>query len=126
MSESKEREVMYNECHGGFGFSDEFIKYLLEQKIDDDNDDDVYREDPSIIKCLKEFGLDKASKPPVSKVRIATVPKFYDYEIEEYDGLESVKITFPWERVARALYNKNDNEILNVLKSGELVIPIKE
>lgn len=79
-------EILINRCFGGFDFSEGFISEYPEvyEKVE------VRRDDPELIEAVREFGL-KSSAGSMSAFGIAHVPDdATDWEIQEYDGLESV------------------------------------
>ena len=56
------------------------------------------RSDRRIVDVVKEIGLE-ASRTKYCQPAIAVVPLGYDYEIEEYDGSESIRVVFPYKEV---------------------------
>lgn len=92
------REILLNGSYGGFRFSDEFIRFLAENGIDLEDRPEDYSEDydlrnfPVLISLAKEFGLDRISAAPLSKIYIDTVPANFRATISNYDGLESLHL----------------------------------
>jgi hypothetical protein len=83
-------EVVYNTCFGGFSFSDEACRRLLElgaANADDYGSRNVTRHDPLVVQVVKEMG-DKANGGS-ARLSIITI-KGNKYRIREYDGQESV------------------------------------
>lgn len=90
--------VLYNDCYGGFRFSDEFItafyklypdtkpRYLNKYDVSDD-----CRTDPLVNKLVREFGCDKASGP-CAKLAMTEIPDGARFKIKEYDGAEWIKV----------------------------------
>jgi hypothetical protein len=67
--------------------------------------EDVWRTHPDVIRLCKERGwINK--KFGGSKMRIATIPKGYNYSITEYDGMESLDIKPPTAEVLQDLLEK--------------------
>jgi len=85
------RRVVINNCHGGFGLSEEaFDRYRQLAGVDDDDFCyyDIARDDPYLIKLINEMGDGVHS--PYSRLKIVEIPADVDWVIEEYDGLEWV------------------------------------
>jgi len=53
-----------------------------------------FRSDPTLIAHVEAFGIDHAAGK-YAKLSIATVPKFYTFYIDEYDGREALSVNFP-------------------------------
>lgn len=87
-------EVVYNNCYGGFGLSDEAVERIRELK--GDSNFDVYgyysgyknRTDEDLIRVVKELGGKANSRH--SNLDFHEIKKGDVYRIEEYDGWEKV------------------------------------
>jgi hypothetical protein len=66
------------------------------------------RDDTTFAILLEEFGVTKADP----KLCVATILAWRDWQIHEYDGLEHVETQFPWERLARCLLAKDEDDLL--------------
>jgi len=81
-------KIVINRCYGGYGLSEEAYKFLgLEwdtygYKYDDD------RTNTNLVQCVEELG-GKASGS-LSNLKVVDIPDGIDYEIDNYDGQESV------------------------------------
>jgi len=83
--------IVINVCFGGFGLSPKAELHLLElgYKIDDRGTRrTVPRDDPLLVQVVEEMGKDADAR--FSQLKIVTIPDGVDWEIEEYDGWESV------------------------------------
>ena len=85
-------KVAYNACYGGFGLSDKACKVLSEIKGKevgsyDFNGDD--RSDPDLIKVIEDLG--KEANGMCADLQIQEIPDGAEFEIDEYDGSESVE-----------------------------------
>jgi hypothetical protein len=85
------RYVVINTCYGGFGLSDraknEYMKLSgLTEK--DFCDRDLPRDDPYLIKVIKELGMDANS--PHANLKIVEIPGDVKWHVAEYDGNEWV------------------------------------
>ena len=79
------KKLVINHCYGGFGLSDYAVKALGLRSAYAD----IARDDERLI-ALVEADADKASGD-CAKLRIVELPDGYtDYEVDEYDGFESV------------------------------------
>lgn len=93
-------KIVLNKSFGGFGLSKELYKELGVEWdgygfLDNDDlgiksDDSLaYRSDPRLIAAIEKIGEEKASGP-LSKIQVIEVPDGIDWELDEYDGLESI------------------------------------
>ncbi len=101
-------KIVYNVCYGGFGLSKKAAEWLLDNGIEepfksklisDLKHDIIYggycfdlpssRSHPLLVKCVETLGTDIASGRS-AKLAIAEISEEY-YNIEDYDGYESVK-----------------------------------
>lgn len=82
-------KILVNCCYGGFGFSDFGVTKLKENNlINDDSDLDI-RTNPEVIKLAEKYG--DALFDEYSDVEIEELPDdITDYDIQEYDGYETV------------------------------------
>ena len=83
--------MIINKCYGGFELSDEFIaKYPQFEEMRFTNEESL-RVSDMLISAIEEFGIDKAGSRYGTKLKIVEIPnEATDYEIDEYDGAESV------------------------------------
>jgi hypothetical protein len=89
-------EIVTNRCYGGFGLSDEFVKYLNSKYKTKDEDSYTNisflqdRTNPILINAMKEFGYEKVSDK-FADLYIDNIPdEATDFEISEYDGFETI------------------------------------
>jgi hypothetical protein len=107
------KKIVINNCHGGFGLSNEAIQYLDELKnlnliavrdteyrsldithwfvgeIGDSNQfypNDIARDDPDLVRVVEEMGERANSK--FAKLKVVEIPDGVEWEIDEYDGCE--------------------------------------
>jgi hypothetical protein len=115
--------ILLNRCHGGFGFSDAFIEFLKSHGITSKGDGEDLRTDERVIDLAMEFGLEKASGP-YAKLKIRDIPPFYEYDVDEYDGHESLKLEFPWRALALSyVHNNLDDPVRKAVETGTLTLP---
>ncbi len=93
-------KIVINKCFGGFGVNKKVFKELgftwdgygdLENKdfgITSENYY-AYRVNPRLIESLEKIGLEKAGRR-VAKLKIITIPDNVEWELEDYDGMESI------------------------------------
>lgn len=114
MSNSEQNaEIILNRNLGGFSFSDEFHDFLItrisdlrlsdfedvtEEDIEldfEDHDEIEVRTAPSLIRLMREFGIEK-SQGPHSRLRIFKIDKFLVpfIRIRSYDGCETLEFLF--------------------------------
>jgi hypothetical protein len=83
--------VVINNCYGGFGLSDSATERYKEMAgITDPDwyDRDVNRDDPYLVKIVREMGSD--ANGSYADLRIVELPAGVEWEIAEYDGNEWV------------------------------------
>jgi hypothetical protein len=83
------RRVVINDCYGGFGLSDRAIaEYKKLAGITDENfcERDVARDDPYLIKVVKEMGM--AANGRHANLKIIEIPGDVEWLVQEYDGAE--------------------------------------
>lgn len=85
------RHVVINTCYGGFGLSqramDEYCK-LAGITERDFHDRDISRDDPYLIKIVKELGM--GANGSHANLKIVEIPGDISWHIAEYDGNEWV------------------------------------
>lgn len=96
-------KVLFNDCYGGFGFSDAFLKeynlrtgaFTDEVSIHIRVGNESIRCNPVVIAIFEEKGSEWCSGPH-SSLAVREFPAIFEkyWEIEEYDGNEHVRILF--------------------------------
>lgn len=82
-------KVVYNNCFGGFGLSEEAINWLKNKGLileDDYAYISIPRHHPLLVECVETLG--HVANDQFSDLQIKEVENFY--RIEEYDGAETV------------------------------------
>ena len=93
-------KIAINKCYGGFSLSEEVFKelgvewdgygYLDNEALGIENDYYLaYRADPRLIAAIEKVGEDAASGD-LAKVRVVEIPDDIDWDIDEYDGIETI------------------------------------
>jgi hypothetical protein len=83
--------IVINDCYGGFGLSDRaMLEYKKLAGIDDPifNDRDIPRDDPYLLKIVRELGM--SANGPHSNLKIVEVPGDVKWIVQDYDGAEWV------------------------------------
>ena len=83
------RRVVINDCYGGFGLSGRaFKEYKNLAGITDHGfyDRDIPRDDPYLVKIVKELGM--AANGPHANLKIVEIPGDIEWLVQEYDGAE--------------------------------------
>jgi uncharacterized protein with von Willebrand factor type A (vWA) domain len=81
-------KIVINKCYGGYGLSKEAYKEL---GIKWDNYGYEYEDDrsnPDLIKVVEKLG--RKANGALAELQIVEIPDNVEYEINEYDGIESV------------------------------------
>jgi hypothetical protein len=84
-------KIVINNCHGGFGLSDEAHNRFRENKgITDPYHfaGDIPRDDPDLIRIVEEMG--EEANGECAKLKIVEIPDDVNWYVEEYDGCEWV------------------------------------
>jgi len=79
-------KIVTNACFGGFSVSD----FVVEKLGLEDEYDDVSRTDPRLIALIEEFGSEACSGDCAELVIDEIPDSATDWEIDEYDGAESI------------------------------------
>ncbi len=93
-------KVVYNGCYGGFTLSEEAVKYMAENGSESAKEAlakagewGIYyhpeRDDPLLVEAVETLGS-KVASGSYAALQIAEIPDGADWEIDEYDGNESV------------------------------------
>ena len=85
------RFVVINDCYGGFGLSERAIaEYKKLSGISGEIfcDRDIARDDPYLVKIVKELGM--GANGPHSNLKIVEIPGDVSWHVAEYDGAEWV------------------------------------
>ena len=116
-------KIALNKCYGGFGLSDAVHEKLIElgvphyktwndipkkktepYVVDSGKDDKLFgkyysnfrdddkRNHPLLIQAIENIGINKASSS-LAEIRIVEIPDGIDYEIDDYDGVETIHET---------------------------------
>jgi hypothetical protein len=89
-------KIVINTCFGGFGLSDKALKMLgREDKWEIEKD----RTNPQLVKVVEELGHEADGDS--ASLSIVEIPKGTYYQINEYDGQESVETEEEWKKSAR-------------------------
>lgn len=85
------RHVVINDCYGGFGLSQraqtEYCRLAgIEEK--DFRDLEIPRDDPYLVKVVKELGM--SANGTHSNLKIVEIPGDIEWLVQEYDGAEWV------------------------------------
>ena len=118
MENIEEIQILCNGCYGGWGISDKACELYKLRKNDEKikNELSIYenkiRTDPILIQIFYELGPEFNDN--YSKIYIKKIPKIYEkyYDIQEYDGLESVSIDY-----SKYKFDNLKNKINEILQS---------
>ena len=83
--------MVINDCYGGFGLSDRAVaeyKKLAGITDPDFYDRDIERDDPYLIKVVKELGL--SANGAHANLKIVEIPGDIEWLVQEYVGAEWV------------------------------------
>lgn len=92
--------IVINRCFGGFSLSKAVYKelgierndrgYIDNEKLGIKSDNyHAYRSSPKLIRAIKKVGLEKAAGK-YAELEIVSIPDGVIWEIDDYDGQESV------------------------------------
>lgn len=96
-------KIVINACYGGFALTEAALKFmglpvkyhlysakfrvLLQPHNMFDNE---FRTNPKLVECVEKLGEQASDK--LSKLVVVEIPDGFDFEIVDYDGMESVVI----------------------------------
>ncbi len=94
-------KVVINRCFGGFSLSKEAVQYMAnrgsKEAIEMLSQKEFYgylheteRNDPLLVEAVESLGVNEASGDH-AELRVVEIPDGIEWEIDDYDGLESVK-----------------------------------
>jgi len=90
-------KVVYNNCYGGFGLSEEaeklYMKYSGKENLTWSDFLCIPRHDPILVRVVEEL---KDSSGICADLDIEEIPDGTPYIIDEYDGLERVVTSIDW------------------------------
>ena len=81
-------KIVVNKCYGGFSLSQEAYRELG-LKWDGYGYYDCSRSDENLVRVVEKLG-DKANGS-YAKLRIVEIPDDVNWEIDDYDGIETVR-----------------------------------
>lgn len=81
-------KVVINDCYGGYGLSEEVEEYLKTITGVENPEWELDRHDINLINAITKFG--KKANGFCASLTFENVPVGVDYEIQEYDGAESL------------------------------------
>jgi len=117
-------KVVYNSCYGGFSLSEDASNALLERRPDLDMNPkyghvpyDLSRDDADLVWVVEFFGVEKAGGRHAA-LAIQEMPDGIPFQVEEYDGNETVVVDFRkvCELVSLALGSGYDEEAQTLLQ----------
>lgn len=83
-------KVLINTCFGGYALSKNCLQLYNKINNSDILDDcDISRHDPNLIKIVSDLGPVNCGGP-YSALEIIDIPDGTKYEIDQYDGLETI------------------------------------
>lgn len=83
------REIVINQCYGGFGLSIKAYELWLSKKeMSSQYDGDIPRDDKALVAVIRELG--DSANGRFAELKIIEIPDDVKWHIEEYDGKEWV------------------------------------
>ena len=80
-------KLVINRCYGGFGLSEKAESILL-MILGEDGSNEMERHNPIFVALVENMG--EAVNGSFAKLEVVEIEDGLDYDIEEYDGYESV------------------------------------
>lgn len=83
-------KVVINRCFGGYGLSEKAYEFL---GLEWDDYGFKYHQDranPDLVRCVETLGEEVASGE-LSELHVVEIPDDVDWEIRDYDGMETVE-----------------------------------
>ena len=83
-------KIVLNKCYGGFGLSKQAEEYLIENyDFEEVYAYEIDRTHEGLVKAVKELGSKANGR--FSELKIVEIPDNIEWEISEYDGIETVE-----------------------------------
>ena len=83
-------KIVINKCYGGFGLSDKALALYNELASSNiQHTFDIARNDPILIQVVETLGTEANGR--FAKLHIVDIPDDVQWQIDEYDGMESVE-----------------------------------
>ena len=103
-------KILFNNCYGGFGISEEARDLYNKRRKDNEQVTDI-RTDKLLIEIVEELG--KRASGDYAEIEIAEVPDGAYWYIDEYDGWEEVRYTLtpPPEEYSAKMISKFNEEV---------------
>ena len=80
-------KIVINDCYGGFGLSEQATNWMTE-KMGEFYYGDIERNNPILVQCIEELGSN--ANDTFSKLKIVKIPDEVKWEINDYDGMETI------------------------------------
>ena len=120
------KKVVINSDYGGFGLSDIAISLLEKsgcyaidgiRRINEYYDNSHTRDSELLVKVVDELG--EAANSHFSKLQIKEVPDEYDFVIDNYDGLEKIRLVPNREAIRKMT---SVDEVIRYLDDGNIFL----
>lgn len=115
------KKVLINRCFGGFQLSKKAFD-LFNERSETKADfnfqvAEYHRDDPILIDIVEELGVEAMDS--CSKLVIAEVPDGYDYDVSDYDGIETLHLRIREGHLRKLIRAGNENDIVEyVMKAN--------
>lgn len=114
-------KVIINTCFGGFGLSkrayDLYKQRAGVENIAEYSWDEDYRADPIMVAVVKELGRD--ADDMFSCLEIVEIPDEYNYDIDEYDGLEHIILRIKESHLRELIRLGSEDDIVEYVKKTQ-------
>ena len=80
-------KVVINRCYGGYGISEEAERILL-MTLGEEGSNEMERHNPVFVSLVENMG--EAVNGSFAKLEVIEIEDGLDYDVDEYDGYESV------------------------------------
>lgn len=113
-------KVLINKCFGGFSVSQYAIDRFNERtgyNVRSCYALEEHRDDPVLIDIVEELG--EMANGFCAKLVIAEVPDGYDYSINDYDGMETIRLHISEDHLRKLIRLGNEDDIVDyVMKAN--------
>lgn len=90
-------KIVINRCYGGYGLSLKACEYLgvseeekeLCKQYGYSSEYSSDRSNPKLVECVEKLGKEASGR--YANLKVVEIPDGVEYDIEEYDGLETVE-----------------------------------
>ena len=111
-------KVIINTEFGGFSLTKRAFELYKQragiESLSEDKWDEEYRDDPIMVSVVEELGYEAGEM--FSCLEVVEIPDEYNYDVDEYDGLEHIVLKIKEEYLRELIRLGNEDDIVEYVK----------